>query len=186
MASTRLLEGSVSSLYSPQDTPHDRVDGVPLLRLSTKRVVGEAHRSDVLGAGELSCGVGQVANVRRDQVADFRRSWERKSCGPVVLAHLERELREHAAAAAQEDVRRQAVPAGELFEAQSEALEEHLGVGTEQLGHLAVLLGREQTLGVAKLASLRLFVAQAERPGQPAGEGAAAEVEHAGPLHPAI
>src|SRR5689334_19085833 len=112
MASTGLLESSVSSFYSAQDPSHDRVHGVPLLRLSTKRMVGEAHRRDVLGARELACGIGQVANVRRDQVADFRRSRERKAGGPVVLGHLEGELGEQAPPAAEEDVRRQAVPAG--------------------------------------------------------------------------
>src|SRR5437762_11028356 len=39
---------------------------------------------------------------------------------------------------------------------------------------------------MAELARLGLFVAQAERQGQPAREGAPAEVEHASPLHPAV
>src|SRR5207253_7901324 len=51
---------------------------------------------------------------------------------------------------------------------------------------LAVLLGRQQSFGVAELSSLGLLVAQAEREREPAREGPSAEVEHPGALHPAV
>src|SRR6266849_10472136 len=49
-----------------------------------------------------------------------------------------------------------------------------------------MLLSREQPLRVPELARLRLFVAEAERQREPAREGAAAKVEHAGALDAAV
>ena len=49
-----------------------------------------------------------------------------------------------------------------------------------------MLLCGEQALGVAQLARLGLFVAQAEGKGKASRERTAAEVEHARALHPAV
>src|SRR5215831_19267137 len=162
MSPTGLLEGCVSCLYSAQDPPHDRVHRVPLLRLSPERVVREAHWSDVLRARELAGGIGQVAYVRRDQVADSRRSRKREPRGPVVLAQLDREFGQQASASTKEDVGRKPVAASELLEAQGEALQQHLSIRAQQLRDLAMLIRRQQALGVAQLAGLSLLVAQSE------------------------
>src|SRR5216684_4316592 len=103
-------------------------------------------------------------------MAYSRLAREGKACGPVVLDHLERELRQQAPAAAEIDVGGESLATRELLDAQRESLQEHLGVGAEKLGNLAVLLGRQQALGVPKLARLRLLVAETECQREPARE----------------
>src|SRR4029077_19817307 len=132
-AFTSLVEAVCSSLYSANYPSHDRIDGVPFLGFSTQSMVCESHGGDILRARKLARRVGQVADVRWDQVADFRRFGERKSRRPVVLDHLEGQLRKQAATSAQEDARRQPIAARQLLQAQSQALQEHLRIGAEEL-----------------------------------------------------
>src|SRR5215831_14216928 len=129
-----------SHFYSAQDPSHDGVHRVALLRFRSQRVVGQAHRGDVLRAHQLPRRVREVADVRRNEVTHARLAWERQAGGPVVLDKLQRQLRQEAAATAQVDPRRQALAAGQLPDAEREALKKDFGVGAEQLRHLAVLV----------------------------------------------
>src|SRR5690348_13799122 len=112
-------------------------------------------------------------------MADFRGSRERQALRPGVLLHLGGELRKQASASTQEDAGGQALAACELLEAERKALEQHLGVGAQQLRDLAVLLRGQEPFGMPQLACLGLFVAETERQREPAREGAAPKVEHA-------
>src|SRR5207302_1064801 len=108
-------------------------------------MVGEAHRRDVLRARKLAGGVGEVAYVRWHEVANVRLAREWQAGGPVVLDHLERELGQKAAAAAQIDVVGQPLAARELLQADRQALQQHLGIRAEELGYLAMLFRRQES-----------------------------------------
>src|SRR5579864_4415803 len=175
-----------SDFYSGQDPSHDGVHSVALLRFSSECVVGEAHRGDVLGARKLARRVREVAHVGRHEVPYTRLARERQAGGPVVPDHLRGQLGQQASTAAEVDAGRQALTARKLLDAQRESLQQHLCVRAEQLRDLAVLIRREQSLGVAHLARLCFFVAQAEREREAAREGATAEVKHPCALHAAV
>src|SRR5947209_10279559 len=81
---------------------------------------------------------------------------------PAVLDHLDRQLGKEASAAAQVDAARQALAAGELLDAERQALQQDLRVRAQELGDLAVLVRGQQTLGVAQLASFGLLIAETE------------------------
>src|SRR5450759_5708790 len=93
-----------------------------------------------MGARKLPCGVSQITHIRRYEVADVRLAREWKAGGPFVLDHLERQLRQKAAASTQVDARRESFATRQLLDAEREALQQHLGVRGEKLGHLAVLV----------------------------------------------
>src|ERR1700730_17649067 len=139
MAFTNLL-GACSDLYTAKDPPHDGVYRVALLGFSSQSVVRKAHRVASRGARKLTCRVGQIAHVRRYEVPDPGLSGEWETGRPVVLDHLERELRQEASAPAQVDAGRQPLTARKLFDAQGQALQEDLGVGAQELGDLPVLV----------------------------------------------
>src|SRR5260370_14164672 len=141
MAFTRLL-GVCSNLYTAEDPSHDGVDGVPLLRFGAESVVRQAHRGDVLRARKLARGIGQVAHVRRHEVPDPRLARKRKTGGPVVLHHLESELWKQAAAPAQVNARREALPTRGLPDPERQPLQHPPGVRAEQLRALPALLAR--------------------------------------------
>src|SRR6266567_2986363 len=186
MAFTGLLASGNSYLYTAKDPAHDGVHARAILGVRPQGMVGQAHRGDVLGARQLAGGVGQVVHVRRHQVPDVRFAREREAGGPLVLDHLQCELGQQAAAAAEIEVGGEPLAALELLEADRESLQQDLRIGAEELGDLAVLLGREESLRVAQLAGLGLLVAEAERERQAARERAAAEVEHPRALDPAV
>src|SRR5438445_9264359 len=119
-------------------------------------------------------------------MAYSRLAREGQARGPVVLDHLERELRQQTPAAAEINVGGESLATRELFDAQREPLQQHLRIGAEKLGNLAVLLGGQQALGVPELARLRLLVAETECQREAARECAPAEVEHSRPLNASV
>src|SRR6266566_3080907 len=149
-------------------------------------MVGQAHRGDVLRTRELAGGVGEVAYIGRHEVAYMRLAREREARRPVVLDHLESELGQQAAATTQINVVGQSLTTRELLQADGQALQQHLGIGAEELGDLAMLLSREEPFGMPELASFGLLVAEAERKREPAREGPTTEIEHSRTFNTAV